>query len=347
MRAVVLRGETLGVEDVTDPEPGPGQVLLETIACGICGSDLHCARHARQFTDTARATGMTIFDFDPDRPLVMGHEFSGRLVGVGPDVDLDALGVGIGDAVVAHPVVRTPEGMRSVGYSNAHPGGYAERLVVDASGVVPIPEGCDPVHAALTEPLAVGLHAVNATSAERRGSAIVIGCGPVGLAVVAALRLRGVPLVVAADFSPTRRRLAAELGAHVVVDPADGDAVTAWRDHGGRGPAVLVEAVGVPGMIDRLIRTAPRRSEITVAGVCMETDRFEPLIAISKELTVRFVLGWSPAEFAASLAGIADRTIDVAPLITGSVDLDGTPGAFATLDRPDEHAKILVRPNGA
>jgi len=349
MRAVVLRDGGLAVEEVPEPTPGPGQALLEPVACGICGSDLHCARHARTFTEAARATGMRMFDFDPGRPLVMGHEFSARVLDFGPGGPPEAgpgAGVRPGDLVVAQPVIRAQDGFRSVGYSNDHPGAYGERVVVQASGLLPLPEGTDPVHAALTEPLAVGLHAVNESSAVAAGGAIVVGCGPVGLAVIAALRLQGAGRVVASDPSPVRRRFAGELGADVVVDPHEVPAVQAWRDLAGRGPAVLFDAVGVPGMLRELMRAAPSRSELVVVGLCMEPDVIEPTVAISRQLTLRFVLGWSPAEFAESLAGIAAGRLPVASLVTGQVDLEGTAGAFQELADPESHVKIVVRPNG-
>ena len=161
--------------------------------------------------------------------------------------------------------------------------------------------------------MAVGLHAVNESRAVERGSAVVIGCGPVGLATITALRLQGVPLVVAADFSPARRELAARVGAHVVVDPQRQPAVDAWREAGGRGPTVLFEAVGVPGLIDAAMQAAPPRSEVVVVGLCMQPDRIEPTLGISKQLTVRFVLGWTAEEFRDCLDGIAGGGVDVAP----------------------------------
>jgi 2-desacetyl-2-hydroxyethyl bacteriochlorophyllide A dehydrogenase len=327
---------------VPEPVPGPGQVLLETIACGICGSDLHCAQHAADFVASSRACGMRAFDFDVDADLVMGHEFSGRVLECGPDVD----GVAPGRAVVAHPIVRTAGGARSVGYANDYPGGFGERIVVDAAGIVAVPDGLDPRLAALTEPMAVGLHAANAAAVDTTRSAIVLGCGPVGLATIAALRFRDVPLVVAADFAPARRRLAEAMGAHVVIDPAEASAVDAWRAAGGRGPTVIVDAIGVPGIIDTAMKQAPRRSQIVVVGLCMQTDGFWPAIGINKELTISFVLGWTPEEFRGSLLGIAEGRLEVGPLVTGEVALDGVAGAFATLAKPDHHAKILVRPNG-
>jgi threonine dehydrogenase-like Zn-dependent dehydrogenase len=219
-------------------------------------------------------------------------------------------------------------------------------VVVDARGVVPLPPGTDPHHAALTEPLAVGLHAVNRSRAAEAGSAIVIGCGPVGLAVISALRVRGVPLVVAADFSPVRRHLAAQVGAHVVTDPRHHGVVDAWRDAGGRGRAVLFEAVGVPGLLDEAMRAAPSRSQVVVVGLCMEPDRIEPAIGVMKQLTVTFVLGWTAAEFRESLGAIATGVVDASALITGRVALDRAAAAFDELERPEHHVKILVLPNG-
>lgn len=220
-------------------------------------------------------------------------------------------------------------------------------MVVDATRVLRVPDGVDPRWAALTEPMAVGLHAVNASWVDRTRSAVVLGCGPVGLAVLAALRMRGVPLVVAADFSPGRRALASAMGAHVVVDPAVTTAMDAYRAAGGgSSPTVLFDAVGVPGMIDAAMTSATRNSQVVVVGLCMQTDRIWPAVAINKEITLSFVLGWTPEEFRDSLLGIADGRIDVAPLITADVPLDGVAGVFDELAHPDRHAKVLVRPNG-
>jgi 2-desacetyl-2-hydroxyethyl bacteriochlorophyllide A dehydrogenase len=233
-----------------------------------------------------------------------------------------------------------------VGFANQWPGGYAERFVVDAEGCVPVPAGVAPELFALTEPLAVGLHAVRRSRAVALGSAVVLGCGPVGLAVIANLLAGGVGLVVAADFSPARRRFAEALGAQVVVDPGATEPIAAWRAAGGRGATVVVDAIGVPGIIDLAMKAAPRHSEVLVAGLCMQTDGFWPAVGVNKELSITFALGWDAAEFAESMHTIAEGRIDAAALVTGQVGLDGVAGAFAQLGRPDEHVKVLVRPNG-
>ena len=343
MRAAILRRGEIVVDELPDPIPTEGQVLVETVACGICGTDLHARRHADEFVAASRACGMAIFDWDTARDVVMGHEFSARVLDVGPGVDK----VAPGELIVAHPALRTAGGLRSIGYSNEHPGGFAQRMVLGAEGVLRVPVDADPVACALTEPVAVGLHAVNASWVDRTKSAIVLGCGPVGLATIVALALRGVPLIVAADFSPARRALASSLGAHVVIDPGADEPVATWRASGGHGPTVVFDAVGVPGMIDSAMRAAPRHSQILVVGLCMPTDTMWPAVGINKELTISFVLGWNAGEFADSLDAIASGRVDVTSLITGHVDLDGVAGAFEALANPETHVKVLVRPNGS
>jgi threonine dehydrogenase-like Zn-dependent dehydrogenase len=106
----------------------------------------------------------------------------------------------------------------------------------------------------------------------------------------------------------------------------------------------VFECVGVPGVLDQIMAAAPRGSRIVVVGVCMEPDTIYPLLGISKELNLQFVLGYTPDEFAATLRHIADGAIPVAPLLTGRVGLDGVAGAFEALASPDHHAKILVEP---
>jgi threonine dehydrogenase-like Zn-dependent dehydrogenase len=210
--------------------------------------------------------------------------------------------------------------------------------------VIEVPNDLDPRHAALTEPMAVGLHAVNRSGIATGDGAVVLGCGPVGLAVIAALRVRGVGPIVASDLSPARRRLAEVMGATDVVDPAEVGPFERWTKVGGGRSLVVFEAIGVPGIIDEVLRLAPSQSRVVVVGVCMQPDTITPFYGIGKELNVQIVLGYDPLEFAASLRSIAEGEIDVAPMITGEVGLDDVPAAFESLANPDEHCKILVVP---
>ena len=342
------------VDEIDDLTPAPGQVLVETIACGICGSDLHTVDHADRMVEVALDAGSATFDFDPSRDLVMGHEVSVRVLETGEGVT----GLDAGTEAAAMPMLQTDKGVAVPGYDNTYPGGYCERMLLDPGALLPVPNGLDPRLAALTEPLAVGLHAVNQSTVTEGRPAVVIGAGPVGLSVIASLTLAGAQPIIASDFSPRRRALATEMGAHVVLDPGTApdrqagfeQTIQALSDEGAlddAAPPVAFEAVGVPGMIDMAMTGVPNGSELVVVGVCMEHDSFRPMMGIFKRLTVRFVLGWSPDEFAQSLRNLAEGRIDGSKLVTGEVGLDEVPAAFAALADPEEHVKILVRPNEA
>jgi threonine dehydrogenase-like Zn-dependent dehydrogenase len=340
MRAAVLRGGKLVVDTLPDPEPAAGQVLVRTLACGICGSDLHAAKHLPELIETSRESGFPA-TLDPERDVVMGHEFCAEVLDFGPNTWRK---LAPGARVCSMPLVFHAAGLDAVGYSNAHPGGYGELMLLAEPLLLPVPNGLETGHAALTEPMAVGVHAVAKARLEKGDVPLVVGLGPVGLAVIAGLRLAGVEPIVAADFSPMRRRLAEHLGADVVVDPGARPAIEAWREQAGARNAVIFECVGVPGLLQSLLRDAPRGARIVVVGVCMEEDRIKPAIGINKELAIQFCLGYTPEEFAATLAAIAEGRIDVAPLVTGRVGVEEVPGAFDALAYPDAHAKILVEP---
>jgi threonine dehydrogenase-like Zn-dependent dehydrogenase len=355
-----MRERRLVVADVPAPTPGPGEVLVRTLACGICGSDLHALKHADRFVETARRAG-NVGVMDLTRDVVMGHEFCAEIVEHGPDT---RRAPPVGARVCSRPTLLRATGPQSIGYSNDNPGGYGEYMRLTEALLLEVPNGLSTEHAALTEPMAVGVHAVAKARLEPDDAPLVIGCGPVGLAVIAALRLADVRPIVAADFSKRRRELALTLGADVVVDPAATTPWQSWREAAvyrdprrapalppwitgpAVRPAVVFECVGVPGVLDQVMAAAPRGTRIVVVGVCMEPDTIHPLIGIGKELNLQFVLGYTPDEFAATLRHIAEGAIPAAPLITGSVGIDGVVAAFEELGSPERHAKILVRPGG-
>ena len=319
---------------------------MQVKACGICGSDLHFAQHgAEMLAVTKEMRGVPALDLgvevDLDQDVFMGHELSAEVLEVGPDTAAPPPGT----LVTSIPVLFTPAGAaRTIVYSNDVAAGYGERMLLSAPMLLEVPNGLDAERAALTEPMAVGLHAVNKSGIARADGALVLGCGPVGLAVVAALRVAGVETIVATDLSPARRAIALAMGASEVVDPVTEPAFDAWDRVGGGRPLVVFEAVGVPGILDAVLRDAPQSTRVLVVGVCMEHDGIRPFFGIMKELSIQFALGYDLDEFAGTLRAIAEGTIDVSPLITGRVDLDGVPAAFDALAHPDTHCKILVTP---
>jgi 2-desacetyl-2-hydroxyethyl bacteriochlorophyllide A dehydrogenase len=337
MKAAIFRGGDLVVDTIPDPVPALGQVLVKTLACGICGSDLHAAKHAHRMVEvTKRIPGRKPMDLSRD--IVFGHEFCCEVLDYGPKTEKR---IKPGTRVCSMPLMVEADGPKGMGYSNTYVGGYAERMVLSAPLMLEVPNGLPTEHAALTEPLAVGVHAVEKANLAGDEAPLVVGCGPVGLAVIAALKLKGIRPIVAADFSPKRRELAALMGADIVVDPSAED------PYGKLAPgkrAAVFECVGVPGLIQQIFEKAPKDARIVIVGVCMETDKIEPLFAIFKELNLQFVLGYTPEEFARSLHLLADGKVDANALITGKVGLDGVKGAFEELGNPEKHTKILVEP---
>jgi hypothetical protein len=340
MRAVVAEHGVLEVREHEEPRPEAGEVLIEVRACGICGSDLHTLQHAHEVGRLGEVLGTT--GFDPERPYVMGHEYCGEVVDLGAGAE--ASGVRPGDLVVSMPFLIRPDAFVPLGFVNDLPGGYAERMVLSAGLCLQVPNGLDHRRAALTEPMAVALHAVNRSGIREGEAAVIVGCGPVGLALIPWLRRAGVGPIVAADFSAGRRAKAVEMGADVVVDPREEPVIDAWRRADGVRDLVIFEAVGTQGMIDEVVAMAPTRARLLIAGVCMPPDTFRPFIAIVKELSMQFVYCYDGDEFAETLHAIAEGLVSVDPLITGIVGLDGVPDAFATLGSPDEHVKIVVEP---
>jgi threonine dehydrogenase-like Zn-dependent dehydrogenase len=382
MKAVVCRAAKLEVAERPDPVPAKGQLLLRVLRCGICGSDLHARQHCDELADVTAEVGYDGI-FRSDDEVILGHEFCGEVIDSGPRTT----GPRSGTRVVSFPLLRRDGVVHTTGLSPHAPGGYAEQVLVEHSLTLEVPNGLSTDVAALTEPMAVGLHAVRRSEIGKGQVGIVIGCGPVGLAVIAMLKARGVRTVVASDYSPGRRALATAMGADIVVNPADESPFAAASGHGHIESApevftlavdtmdklrrlplipwwriwqlaeavgatnlkhpVVFECVGVPGVIENLISTAPLQSRIVVVGVCMQPDRLRPVMAINKEIDLRFVLGYTPREFRDALYLLADGAVDARPVITGAVGLAGVDGAFSALADPEAHAKILIDPSSS
>lgn len=355
MRAVVRRAGKLVCDEIEDIQPGPGQTLVKTLACGICGSDLHALHHLDHMVSLGRRAGLGE-GMDPAQDIVFGHEFCAEVLDNGPGGGRFKPGT----RIVSMPVNMGMDGFQAVGYSNKYPGGFAERMVLTDALLIEVPNGLPTETAALTEPFAVGAHAVAQAALEPGSVCVVLGCGPVGLAVIAALKVKGHGPVIAADFSPRRRAAAEAMGADVIIDPATVSPFSKWEEFGtpntaaglreamfsGRHVArpIVFECVGAPGVLQQCMDGVPPKGQVIVAGVCMEQDKIEPSLAINKQLDLRFVLGYQPDEFAQTLFDIAEGKIDAAKIVTGTVGLDGVADAFTALGNPEAHVKILVQP---
>jgi (R,R)-butanediol dehydrogenase/meso-butanediol dehydrogenase/diacetyl reductase len=331
--ATALADELLTIEERPEPEPGPGELVVGVAACGICGSDLHLSQ-----------LGIP--------GIVLGHELAGDVLAVGEGVEDFAEG----DRVCAFPLVgcgRCPAceagrpahctvGGELIGLQR--PGGFAEAVATSAKDTFLLPGGLDHRTGALVEPLAVALHAVEGARREVDEPALVIGAGPVGLAIVLWLRHLGARHIVVSDPVAGRRAMAERLGATATVDPTAADVRSAFERETGAAPTAVLECVGVPGTLQHAADVAGAEALVTVVGVCMQPDTVTPLVALSKELTMRFVLYYLRADFERTLAALAGEAFDPTVLITDDIGLDDLPARFEALRRPTTEGKVLVRP---
>ncbi|MGE5597454.1 MAG: zinc-binding dehydrogenase [Hyphomicrobiales bacterium] len=358
---MVLRGKDLTVEDLPVPEPGPGQVLAKVRACGICGSDLHAAKYMDEMMAVAQRSGRRAWyesEVSDNAGIVMGHEFVAEVVKAGPGAEQWQPGT----RVTSVPVLIAPEsenGVLSIGYSPETPGAYSEYVVMSAPMLLAVPDNVPDNVAATTEPCAVGLHAVREAQMQPGETALVMGAGPIGLMTLIWLKKEGASFVAVSDFSAERRELAAKMGADLVLDPGKvnvaeelGKALppsTASRTFGTvtlpPAPDVVFEAVGVEGTLQQAMETVQVRGRVVVVGVCMKPDTITPLLGINKQLTLKFVLGYTPAEYAEALQAFADGSVDTSPLVTRTVSIDELPATFTALADPRD-CKVVVLPHG-
>jgi (R,R)-butanediol dehydrogenase / meso-butanediol dehydrogenase / diacetyl reductase len=253
MRAAVFHGRCdLRLEDVPEPEAGPGDVKLRVHYNGICGSDLH-EYYAGPMTTRTEPHPLT----GVKNPVIFGHELCGSVVALGDGVeDLE-----IGDRVAVEPVETCGHCLdcRSGHYNhcrllafhgyNRAGGGLAEYTVVRRSMAHRLPPPLSPAQGALIEPMAIAWSTVRRCQVEAGQTVALHGAGPIGIGVFLVLHARGVRVIVS-DPSPLRRQVMRALGAPAVLDPGEADVVTAIRDlTGGHGAHASVDAAGVPAAI--------------------------------------------------------------------------------------------------
>lgn len=357
MRAVTMLDGALRVEEVPEPVPGPGEVLVELLATGICGSDTSCAAHGPEFNRGANAAfGVDMLDLSA--PIVFGHEFVARIVSHGPETQGT---LPVGTRVVSMPMLLREQPVL-LGFGPVDvPGAYAERMLLSEALLIPVPDELSTEVAALTEPMAVALRSLNRVEASANDVPLVVGCGPIGLAVIAILKSRGMGPIVAADLSAERREFAEQLGADITIDPTLDSPYQAWMQAAGTDdpalmapptavagplplrPTIGFECTGASGILQQMIAGSPPGSRIAVAGINLQADTIEPAQAILKELDLRFCLYYSPVEFAEMVNLLASGEVDAASLITGTVDLDGVADAFERLKNSPTDAKILIQ----
>lgn len=323
--AVVTSGGKYEITEVPDLTPGPGELLLRVTACGFCGSDLK-----------ARAS--------MPAGTVMGHEFGGEVVGIGPDTPgwregtqaavLPALSCGQCAWCAAGYVIHCPA-VRLVGLGGVS-GGFAQLAVVTAAAAFPLAPELAPVHSALVEPFAVGLHTARTARLGAGDDVLVVGSGTVGLTTIAWARAWGAQRITAVDPVARRRTAAVSFGATDVLDSVE-QAEPGTYD-------VVVECAGRAGLLDTFVTAVRPRGRIVLAGVTIDAVAFQSAAALMKEVALGFAVYYTPEEFRTVIAAFASGQIDPAPLLAKQVELGEVNEAFDDLAQATASGKILVRP---
>ncbi|HHX8646941.1 TPA: zinc-binding dehydrogenase [Vibrio diabolicus] len=249
----------------------------------------------------------------------------------------------VGSRVTSVPILLSQNGA-GVGVTPGTYGAYSEYFLLDEALLLPVPDGMPSEAAALTEPLAVGLHAVNRSEIETEETALVVGCGPIGLAVITALKQRGVSNILAVDLQEEKLQLASEFGADRLINPNKEDEIAVAELYAMNSRLVIYECVGKHTLIDDFMRRAPARSRIVVSGIHTAPATINYAYATVKELDLRFSYYYQPHEFEQCLQAIAEHKLPWQKMLTAKVGIDGVEDAFRQLMTPNDHIKVVIEP---
>jgi threonine dehydrogenase-like Zn-dependent dehydrogenase len=341
MKAAYLLDNKMHVGDVAEPIPGEGQVLVRTRSCGICASDSHWLHHAQDIVDYSRENGWIYGNVNLTRPIVPGHEFNGEIVGFGPGTSRR---LKPGTIVTSKPLIKPVWGGDVVGHSNNYPGGFGEYMVLEEDFLLEIPSGIDTDLAAMAEPLAVGLRHARTGQATKQDVCVVIGCGAIGLAVIAGLRLLGAGPIIAADLAASRRETALKMGADIIVDPRQESPYLPQSALNGRRGNIIFECVGKPGVLDDIFRKAAPDSRVVVAGFCWENDQVFTPGANVKRLTVIFGSRSKEDDMGIAVRSICDDKVDVSSWVGARVGLSGVAAALGKMGNPEAPIRTVIHP---
>ncbi len=338
--AYIQNGEVL-VGVMPDPIPGKGQALVRTHSCGMCASEQHFLHSGQNVIDLSRKFGGPYAGLDFARPFVPGPEYVGEVLDYGPG---SLRTVTPGRRVTSVPVMRGEGGHAVIGFSHDCPGGWGELMLLDENALMEIPGDLDDDMAAMTEPLAVGLEHARRGRPTKDDVALVIGCGAIGLGVIAGLRLMGIAPIIAADFHEGRRAVAIAMGADIAVDPRELSPYAPIPDLGNRRASLVYECVGLPGLLPQIIAAVAFEARIVMGGYCMEAESFYVFAAQNKRLTIHFAAGEEQQDMDLALRSIADGKVDIRPWLSARIGLGAVPQAVREMSGPLAPIRSIIDP---
>jgi len=341
MHAALITGkETVELVEVPDPEPALDGVVVEIELCGICGTDIHAWQSG-----------------DPYNPAICGHEWTGTVSAKGTDVQ----SLSEGDRVVCAvpPACGRCEAcaagqamwcqstfLVAVGRDKHAPphGGFARKIAAHQSRVLPVHPGLTSKQAAQVEPATVAFHAVRNTQPGLGDVAVVQGAGPIGLLTLQAVLAGGAGEVLVIEPNDARRALAEQLGATTTAAPDEAADVIAELTKG-LGADVVYECVGRSETVQQAAGRARRGGRVCLIGFPMGEATIDPRIWLVNELNVSAALAYTHDDFDRCMGMIADGRMQVDPLHSDTVGLDGLDAAIADLaSGASANTKVLVDP---
>jgi threonine dehydrogenase-like Zn-dependent dehydrogenase len=333
MRLLKIHGSgDVRLDPYERPDAGPKDVVVRMKACGICGSDLSYIKMG---------------GIPPGTVTALGHEAAGEILQVGAEVE----GIAVGDPVIINPM-ETPSNVGSGGPEGA----FTEELLVrDArlgASILPIPEGVPFEVAAMCEPLAVALHAVNRAQVGPGDKVVVFGCGPIGLGMVLWFVDRGITDVVALDLVPERLERALALGARAALDPTQIDLRTELAKlHGevpsyarvGVGTDAFLDAAGAPNILSDVVQIAKFHSRMVITAAIMTPIEFSVGRMLTSEMTITTSLGY-PTEMPEVSAAMPRLKDKIASFISHRLPLGDVIEGFSLSATP-QSCKVMININ--
>jgi len=334
MRAAVFTKacHPLEIQNLPDPTPGPGEVVLRIERCGICGSDLHM---------TEGHQPLLPFNF------VAGHESSAEVVALGKGVET----LKVGDHVVPVPMngcgkcveclAGTPFWCANAGYNM---GGFAQYKLSNAASCVRLPIALSLKDAAIIEPMTCGLLGAAKAGITMGASVAILGAGPIGLAAMFWARRMGAGKIIATARTRAREGLSKKMGADIFMT-MDDEFIPNVTEYLGGLPDIVIECVGVPGMIAKSIDLVRSRGTVVILGICFHADTFVPSSGIMKEVNLHFAIGTSMKQFAIVADTLAAGHVEPLAMVTDTISLDQMPATFEALRQRTTQCKVLLNPS--
>ncbi|KAL8695876.1 MAG: hypothetical protein Q9224_003104 [Gallowayella concinna] len=349
MKALRFHGQKdLRLEKIEVPKCGSGQVKVKPAYVGICGTDLH------EYMGGANIIPTTPHPITNEKaPVTLGHEFSGVIEEVGDDIT----DIKIGQRVSVQPIIydgtcgACRDGLINCCDNNGFiglsgwGGGLSEHVVVPRAAVYEIPDSVSMEAGALVEPIAVAWHSIDMSPLKKGDAVLVLGAGPIGLAVIQCLKAKGVEKIIASEVAPRRRQFAKDFGADYLLDPTKDDVVARVKEIcGGVGADVAFDAAGVQVGLDQALKAIRAQGTLVNIAVWEKPAQLQMNDLLFRERKYVGVTTYVQGDFREVLDAIAAGTLKPEPMITAKIQMDEIEekGFKALIEEKDNHVKILV-----